>query len=400
MAGSQNNHSLNVGKYVPSQQAKTMAYAFIGLGVLTFVVGIMKSPERIWQAYLTSFFFFVCIALGGLFFAAINHIAGAGWSVSVRRLAESLTSFVPAILIGSLVLLLGLKHLYPWADAERVASDALLASKSPYLNKTFLIIRFLVFGGAMWYFAKKIVGNSLAQDKDGNEAHTHSSVGHSVRFALIFALGFSLFSVDLLMALAPYWYSTIFGIYTFAGMFQSTMAVLILMMLYFRRKGLVSGYLTDEHMHDVAKFMKGFTVFWAYIAFSQFMLIWYANIPEETEFYIMRAHGGWMFISFALLIFRFIVPFIALLPRGLKRNHNHLILVSVLILVMQYLDIYWLVYPNFNDNHVVFSFWEIFMFLGFLGIFLLGVQKFFSNNSLVPLKDPRLHETINHHVTY
>jgi hypothetical protein len=399
MAGHQ-SHSLHVGKYEPSQKAKTMAYAFIAIGVLVFILGLIKNPDRIWQSYLTSYFFFTCLALGGLFFAAINHIARAGWSVPVRRIAESFTSFIPVILIGALLLVAGVKHLYPWADAERMATDALLASKKAYLNLPFTIVRWVIFGGLMIYFAKSMVGGSLAQDKDGSETHTHKNLGHAVRFAVVFALGFSLFSVDLLMALSPYWYSTIFGIYTFAGLFQSTMAAIVLAMIYLRRQGLVKGYLTDEHMHDVAKYMKGFTVFWAYIAFSQFMLIWYANIPEETEFYILRAHGGWMAVSFGLLIFRFIVPFLALLPRGMKRNHNHLILVSVLILIMQYVDIYWLVYPNFNDNHVVFNIWEVGIFLLFAGIFMLGVQKFWSQNSLVPLKDPRLEEAVHHHVSY
>ncbi len=146
--------------------------------------------------------------------------------------------------------------------------------------------------------------------------------------------------------------------------------------------------------------MKGFTIFWAYIAFSQFMLIWYANIPEETEYYIMRSQNGWLAISFLLLIFRFIVPFIALLPRSLKRNENHVIAVSILVLVMQYVDIYWMVYPNFNDGLIKFGVLEIGLFLGFLGLFLLAVTAFFKKYSVVALKDPRLHEAINHHVTY
>lgn len=167
-----------------------------------------------------------------------------------------------------------------------------------------------------------------------------------------------------------------------------------------KRQGLVTGYYTDDHLHDVAKFMKGFTVFWAYIAFSQFMLIWYANIPEETEFFLMRAEGGWMAISFGLLFFKFIIPFLALLPRWAKRNENWLILVCALLLVMQYLDIYWLVYPNFYEGHVTFGFYEVALLLLFAGIFLVTMMRFFQKNSLVALKDPRLHEAIHHHVTY
>jgi hypothetical protein len=193
------------------------------------------------------------------------------------------------------------------------------------------------------------------------------------------------------MSLLPTWYSTIFGVYCFAGLFQSSLAVMALIIIFLRRGGMVRGYVTDEHLHDVVKFLKAFTVFWAYIAFSQFMLIWYANIPEETEYYIMRSQHGWLAVSMALLVFRFIVPFIALLPRWAKRNHNHVIAVSVLVLVMQYVDIWWMVYPNFFHGH---------MFALFAGLFLIGLMSFFSKFSLVPLKDPRLHEAVSHHVTY
>lgn len=391
----------HVAKYEPSSRAKTLAYAGIAIGVLTFVVGLLKNQERLWPAYLVSFFFFTCLSFGGLFFVAINHMAKAGWSAGIRRIAEAFTSFIPVALVASLVLaLFGAKHLYPWADVERVATDAVLAGKQAYLNKPFTIVRWLIFGLGMMAFAKIIVGNSLKQDQDGREEHSVKNTAWSVGFAPFFAIGFSLFTVDLLMSLAPYWYSTIFGIYCFAGLFQSFLAAYVLVLLHVKNSGVVKGYVTTEHVHDVAKYLKAFTVFWAYIAFSQFMLIWYANIPEETEFYLMRAHGGWTMISMSLLVLRFIVPFLALLPRAAKRTDNHLILVSSLILVMQFVDIYWLVYPNFNEGHVAFGLWEVGMFLGFGGLFLLGLQKFMSTNSLVAVKDPRMKEALNHHVMY
>jgi hypothetical protein len=225
-------------------------------------------------------------------------------------------------------------------------------------------------------------------------------VGISVAFLIFFALSFSIFSVDLLMTLLPTWFSTIYGIYTFSGMAQSSFAFLILLLIFFKRTGFVGGYYTIEHIHDAAKFLKGFTVFWAYIAFSQYLLIWYANIPDETEFFLMRMQNGWMEMSFLLLIFKFIVPFLALLPRGYKRNENHLIAVSLLVLVMQYFDIHWQVYPNFNENQFVFGLYEIGLLVGFLGLFLMALMRFYSTYSLVPLKDPRLHESLHHHVTY
>lgn len=400
MASENHSHELHVGKFEASPKLKILSSIFIAIGLITFAVGLMKNQERIWPAYLVSFFFFACAGLGGLFWSAIQNLSKAGWSVSVRRYAEGITAYIPVMVVTSLVLILGLKHLYPWANHDLVEASSLLQSKTTYLNTGFLIVRLLVFGLGILAFRQVIVGNSLKQDKTGDENLTHKNVGYSIGFVLFFAITFSLFSVDMLMSLLPTWYSTIFGIYCFAGLFQSFFAIIIPLAIFMRRKGLVKGYVTDDHLHDLAKFMKGFTVFWAYIAFSQFMLIWYANIPEETEYYIMRAQHGWMGISFALLIFRFIVPFLALLPKSLKRNENHLLAVSGLILVMQYLDIYWMVYPNFFHGHLTFGLWEIGMFLGFAGLFLAVLFRFLNKNNIVAVKDPRMNEAINHHVTY
>jgi hypothetical protein len=400
MAGTNHTPHLVLNKFEPSQRLRTMSFAFVAIGLIGFVVGLLRNQDRLWASYLTSFFFVSCLSLGGLFFAVLQHISKAGWSSSIRRQAEAMSSFIPSMVVGSLVLLAGLKHLYPWADPAFVAENPIIQAKTAYLNSTFLVIRLLIFGLGILFFARAMVGNSVKQDRDGDAKYTHKNVALAVAYILFFSLSFSLFSVDLLMSLLPTWYSTIFGIYCFAGLFQSSLAFLILMMIYIKRKGYVQGYYNQEHVHDVAKFLKGFTIFWAYIAFSQFMLIWYANIPEETEYYLMRSEGAWMSISVALLVFKFIVPFLALLPRAAKRNEGHLILVCTLLLVMQYLDVYWMVYPNFFEGEVVFGFYEVSLLMGFVGIFLLSIQKFFKKNAMVAIKDPRLEEALHHHVSY
>lgn len=390
----------SVRKFEPTQKMKTFAFAFTGLGALGFLVGLMQNPARLWPAYLTAFFFVACLSLGGLFFVAINNIAKAGWSVSIRRFAEALTAFFPVIFLGSLVLLAGLKHLYPWVDEKVLQKSELISGKLPYLNVPFLVLRLVIFAGGMWIFKSLIVGHSLKQDSDAQVSHTHRNVALSIAWVLFFALSFSLFSVDLLMSLLPTWYSTIWGVYCFAGMAQSVMALLILILLYIKKAQLAPGYVSIEHIHDCAKYLKGFTVFWAYIAFSQFLLIWYANIPEETEFYIMRAQNGWTAVTVSLLIFKFIVPFLALLPRWAKRSESHLVMVCALVLVMQYVDVYWMVFPNFNENHLSFGFYEVSMLLGFLGLFAVLVMRFLQRNSIVAVKDPRMSEALSHHVIY
>lgn len=400
MGGNNHHVNLHVSKFEAPAKLKTLSFALIAIGLLTFVVGLMKNQERLWTSYLVAFFFFSAMAVSGLFWVAINNVSRAGWSVSIRRYAEATTSFLPGVLLGGLLLLLGFKYLYPWANPEVLASNPVIASKTAYLNTGFFVVRLFVFVVGCMIFRWVMVGNSLKQDQTGDESLTNKNVGPAVGFIVFYALMFSFFSVDLLMSLLPTWYSTIFGIYTFAGMFQAGMAFLAIVIILMRRAGLVKGYVTHEHQHDVVKYLKGFSIFWAYIAFSQFMLIWYANLPEETEYYIMRSQGGWMGISTALLIFRFIVPFLALLPRDAKRNDSNVLLISAIVLIMQYVDIYWMVYPNFYDGHVTFGFWEIGIFAGFAGLFILTIMSFWSKHSLVPLKDPRMHEAINHHVAY
>lgn len=398
MGSGHHHHELKVQKFETPKMIKVASLVAIAIGVIGFALGFIKNPERMWASYLVSFFYFACLGFGGLFFLSFSNAAHAGWMRSIKRLAESLTSFFPAFLVGSLLFILGFKEIYAWADPEQ--AYRLTGGKEIYLAQGFVIARIVIFALGCLLFRRLIVGNSIKQDVDGDVNHTHKNVAYSIGFIAFFAIFFSLFTIDVLMSLLPSWYSTIFGIYAFSGMLQSTFALLGIMIVLLRSSKWVSGYITVDHQHDIGKFLKGFTIFWAYIAFSQFMLIWYANIPEETEFYLMRSHSGWLAISMSLLIFRFIVPFLALLPREAKRNNFNLVAISVLVLIMQYVDIYWLVYPNFNEGSPQFGFYEISLFLGFAGVFTLLVTRFLSQNSLVALKDPLLHEAVNHHVTY
>lgn len=388
-------------KFQVSNMSRLIMVVLAGLGTAAMIAAYFVDRERAWHSYLTSYFFFTTLALGGLFFTAIINVTAAGWSVNIRRLAESLTSFLPLVFVlGLPIVFLAKDNLYSWLNPAIVAKDAILLGKVAYLNQTGFLIRFVLFAGLWIFFARKIVGFSLKQDEDGQETWTARAVKWSVAYLLVFALSFSFFSVDMLMSLQPHWFSTIFGIYCFAGMFQSTMAVLCLLGLFIMKNGWSNGLINEEHVHDLAKFMKAFTVFWAYIAFSQFMLIWYANLPEETIFFLDRANGNWLYVSIGLFVFRFIVPFLALLPRWAKRTPAHLATVCILVLIMQYVDLYWLIYPNYTIDRVAFSWMEIGVFLGFLGAFGLIVTRFLSTHNLTPIRDPRKHESNAHHVVY
>ena len=380
---------------------KTVFSIFIFIGFISFSAGLLISAERAWHAFLTSSLFVLFISLGGVFFTAIQHVTKAGWSVNIRRLMEGFSAYIPYAFIFALALLLSGDHLYSWFNKETVASDWLLEHKSGYLNWTFFLIRLLVFFAIWIFFSNKLNGMSLKQDKTGESEISNQSIPYSVAFLLLFTLSFSFFCFDTLMSLEPHWFSTIFAVYNFSGLFQSFIAVLILFIIYFRRTGVIDKKLVNEnHLHDLGKFLFGFTVFWAYIAFSQYMLIWYANLPEEAIYYLPRSTGPWMWVSLSLIVFKFIVPFLFLLPRWVKRDEGSLIIASVLLLVMQYVDLYWMVYPQLDHKHLVFGWLELGTLLGFIGLFLLTVFHFFSKHPLLPLQDPRQNESKTHVVTY
>ena len=374
----------------------------IFLGFLAFVFALsFGMSEQAWHAYLLSYFYFVLLSLGGLFFVSIHHVTGAGWSVFLRRLAEALTAYLPYALLLTLPLIYGAFTLYDWLDPAKVAKDTLLAHKKPYLNFPFFVVRLGIFLGGWGIFAYKLCSFSLKQDQDGDVRWSQKSVPWSVGFLFFFALSLSLFSVDLIMSLNAHWFSTIFGVYVFAGLFQAVFALLILMSAGLRKQKLAyTKNFNENHLHDMGKYLFASTLFWAYIAFSQYMLIWYANLPEETTFFVPRSKGAWSAISLSLILFKFIVPFLILLPRGIKRNWKYMVSIAGLILFMQFVDLYWLIYPHFDPDLPQLSWLELAVFLFFASVFIRAVLKFFTGHSPLPLKDPRAGLALSHKVTY
>ncbi len=388
------------GQFIFTTQLKTIFSILMFIGAAGLVVGLMRDPQRMWIAYLVAFFYFTTLALGGLFFTAVQHVTKAGWSVNIRRLVEAFSAFLPYAAVGAVGLLFGAPKLFEWFDKAKVAADPMLAERTAYLSPTSFVIRLIIYFVGWILFSKIMIGQSVKQDETGDDNITNRLVKIAVGFLFFFALSYSVFSIDIIMGVQPDWSSNVFGVYTFAGLFQATMAFTILIVLYLKKHNCLNGYVTEDHLHDLGKFLFAFTVFWAYIAYAQYMLIWYANIPIETSFIIPRTEGLWIPISLLLLIGKFIVPFLALLPRWAKRNPTHLVAVSIWILFMQYIDLYWLVYPAYFKQAPVFDPYEVCLFAGFLGLFLFAVSRFLSRHNLVPIRDPRIQESLHHHVTY
>ena len=388
-------------KYIFNNRLKHLLLSFVFIGICTLGIGFIFDTTRTWFSFLVSSLFVLFLSLGALFFISIQHVSRAGWSVNIRRVMEGMASYIPLGSLLAFLLLFSGEHLYSWFSSEQIAQDRLLIHKSPYLNFSFFAIRLIIYACIWIFFYKKLISFSLNQDKTGDEQWTHKSYSHSVAFLILFSLSFTFFTVDTLMALEPHWFSTVFGVYSFGGLFQSFLAVCLLLLIYLRKKGfLTDQWVNANHLHDLGKFLLGFTVFWAYIAFSQYMLVWYANLPEEATYYLHRSQHSWMWVSLSLIVFKFIVPFIYLLPRWVKRDEGALTLVCILILIMQFIDIYWMAYPNYDTKHLHFGLIELGTCLGFIGLFLYTILNFLSKHPLVPIKDPRQDESLKHHVTY
>jgi len=363
-------------------------------GYLGYSGGGPENQTRFLQSYLVSFCFFLSITLGGLFFVLVQHVTRAGWSVVVRRFAEGFMANAWLLAVLSLPILFGLERLFPWARADVVAHDPLLQAKEPYLNRAFFLIRvgacfasWILLGG---YLFRK----SVQQDVSGDPAATLQMQKVSAGGLFLFAVTVTFFAFDLLMSLEPQWFSTIFGVYYFAGSVLATCGALVITSWLTQRSGRLTGLISIEHYHDLGKLMFAFVVFWAYIAFSQYMLIWYANIPEETQWFLDRQTGQWTALSWFMLIGHFIVPFLALISRIPKRRKEPLLLGSLWILLVHWVDMYYLVMPHAHEGVVPFHVQDLTCFLGIGGLFVAAFATRFRRLALVAQGDPRLAESL------
>jgi len=367
------------------------------LGAVSFFVGLQSDPSRAWACFVQNHFYFMSLGLGGAFFAAIQWLTGAMWSAPIRRLSESFTSYLPFVLVSFVILYFGIPHIYLWSHAEHVQGDLVLQGKSGYLSTGFFAVRNIIAIFIWIGFAFKMVGNSIAQDKTKDFRINMKNRVLAPIFLILFGVTFTMASFDQLMSLDPHWFSTMFGVYCFAGLFYANLAATCLLTLYLKSKGKLDGIVNDNHLHDLGKFMFAFTVFWAYIGFSQFMLIWYANLPEETGYFLHRFNGGWMAISLFLLVGKFLVPFFFLLPRESKRNPKILATIGLFMLIAQWVDVLWMVQPEFFADGPRFGLTEIGVTVGFIGVFGLCVARFLAKYNIVAIGDPRLAESVFHH---
>ncbi len=352
-------------------------------------------PTEFYPAYLVAYVFWVSIMLGALFLTLLHHVSNAVWSTVLRRITESLAMTVPVLAVLFIPLAGGIHNLYHWSHAEAVAADQLLQAKSAYLNVPFFIIRSILYFIIWTVLALILYRTSLKQDQNYTSAQTRIFRTVSAPGIILFAITITFAAFDWLMSLDPHWYSTIFGLYIFAGSFLAALAFITLTGLFLRRKNLLRDVITIEHYHDLAKLMFSFTIFWGYMAFSQYFLIWYANIPEETIFFRHRWEGSWKYISLLLVFGQFLIPFLGLMTRAAKRSPTFLACISVWILLMHFFDLYWIVMPNFKVYEFYLSAIDLIIFLAIAGIFVSAFIYIYLKKALIPLNDPKLDASIN-----
>jgi hypothetical protein len=369
--------------------------AVIGFGgSIILARGSDGGMDHLLETYLVSFAFFLSISLGGLFFVLLEHCTRAGWSVVARRVAEAIAANVWVMAVLAVPVVLGMHHLYHWADTAAAAHDPLLAGKVAFLNPTFWVIRLAVYFGIWGLMASFLYRTSVAQDTTGEPGLTLRMERLSAPGMVVFALSLNFAAFDLLMSLDPHWFSTIFGVYYFSASVVAFFAVMPKALYALQMRGILKNAITVEHYHDLGKLLFAFIVFWAYIAFSQYMLIWYGNVPEETEWFLKRQTGGWTTVSLLLIFGHFVLPFLLLVSRYIKRRPPLLAITGGFVAAMCWVDIYWLVMPEFSPGVARFGLLDILCFLGMNGVWSAAVVWRLSRHSAIAERDPRLEESL------
>jgi hypothetical protein len=364
------------------------------LGAVACAILGAADPKQFFFSWLVSFLFFLSLALGALFFVLIQHAAQGGWGIVLRRIGETTFAMLPVMAALFLPVLLGLRDLYSWAVPGAADHDALLRWKSPYLNVPFFLVRAAVYFGIWSLLALLYYRGSRGQDATGDlkvSARLRSLAGPSI---IVLALTQTFASIDWIMSLTPHWYSTMFGVYFFAGSFVGFIALLSVVSVAMRQAGLLDSVISPEHLHDVGKFLFAFTAFWAYIGFSQFFLIWYANLPEETVWYKTRFEGSWIVVSLLLMAGHFGAPFFYLMGRAVKRRGSTLAIGGAWLLAMHFIDLYWQVMPTLHPDGLRPSLLDVAAFLAVGGSFVSAASWLMRRQALVPLRDPRLAESL------
>ena len=384
------------GEYFDSGRFAGLSFVLGVVAVIALVlcaVGAIVNPHQFGYSWLFAFAFFFTLCAGCFFWTIVHHATDAEWSVVVRRQLENLAALLTVLALLFVPILLLRHHVFAWMDIPP-GVDPSLDTKRAYLNWPFFLVRAVIFLGFFLLAALALRRLSAEQDKDGNPRFTISMRKVSFISLPMFALCLTFGAYDWLVGLNYRWFSTMFGVYIFAGAAGSSMSLLVLVITALRQAGYLKDVVTVEHYHIMGKWMLAFCIFWAYIGFGQYMLIWYANIPEETQYFINRNTQSWWALSMLLVIGRFFIPFAILLMRSVKKHPHRLCIVAGWLVFMQMLDIYLIVLPSLHGTGFHPSIWDLLSVVAIGATLGFVYLRMVPRTSLFPVRDPRLIESL------
>lgn len=390
--------SIRLGSESGALFAKAGGLAIVCLGASVALGASEGDGFRRWShGYLAAFGVALAITAGSLFWVCLQHLVNAKWSIVVRRVGELFAANMPLVAVLALPVIvpvvLGNGVIYEWADKTKVAAEEVLKHKAGYLNPGFFLVRMVLYFGFWSILARYYLNNSRRQDETGGAEIAPAMSRISGPAMIAFGLTLTFCSIDLFMAVDPRWFSTMFGVYYFASCVLGVHITLILALMWLQARGHLKTTITQEHYHDLGKMLFAFVIFWAYIGFSQFMLIWYANLPEETAYFKQRFAGNWSGVSWTLVFGHFVIPFFGLLSRHIKRNKTLLGFWCFWMLAMVYVDMYWLVLPAVDAQPDLRPM-DLLALLGILSALVAGAAREAGKKNLIPTKDPRLEQSL------
>ncbi len=378
----------------PGNALERVAPIALGLGVVALLACCffaLTATPSVLQSYLVAFLFWSGIPLGSLAILMLQHITGGAWGAALRRILEASTRTFPLVAVFFLPVLFGAGHLYEWTHDEAVAADAVLQHKRIYLNLPFFAARAGVYF-AIWISLAHFLSR-WSREQDGGDLTVQRRMENISRGGmLLFTMTMTFASVDWAMSLEPHWFSTIYGILFIGGQILSALAFAIPVASLLASQRAVGAIISPDRFHDLGKLLLAFVMVWAYFSFSQFLIIWSANLPEETPWYLRRLHSGWQWAAVALIVFHFALPFVLLLSRSLKRSRQWLMAVAMIVLGMRVVDLSWLILPAFERPQSPILVTDVLAFVGVGGVWMFFFVRQLRSRPLLPLHDDQLPE--------
>jgi hypothetical protein len=385
------------GEVLESLQKRRRRAGLVGiLGVILLVVALIGSPAQFYRSYLWAYIFYLGITIGSLAWLMLQHLTGGAWGLVIRRPAEAAGRTLPLLTLLFVPLIFGISSLYPWSHAEVVAKDAIMKHKQVYLSIPFFLVRAAVmFAG--WNLLSWLLNKwSAMEDREGPAVPQRLMPRISSMGLIFWAFSVTFLSIDWVMSLDAHWFSTMFGLLFMIGQGLSGMAFLITVMVLLSQTRPMSEVLTPRHLHDLGKFLLACVMVWAYFSFSQWLIVWAGNLPEEIPWYLERLRGGWQYVALILIFGHFALPFALLLSRDLKRNFKLLRSIAIFVLCMRVVDVYWLVTPDASKSGLAVSWVDLAALIGLGGIWLAFFFRQLEKRPLMPINSPDLVETLEH----